>query len=129
MNEELRNYLETHDIEEEEDAELLEEWVNAGNSINENPFHEYDDYGVEVPFMKWYWRQQDPRHPESRRKILLKEAMRTAIKFDDPVEERRFLKNTQYTLVNEILMYRRFLAHYSGAVEAFEHYRSQEAGE
>ena len=129
MNEELRNYLETHDIEEEEDAELLEEWVNAGNSINENPFHEYDDYGVEVPFMKWYWRQQDPRHPESRRKILLKEAMRTAIKYDDPVEERRFLKNAQYTLVNEILMYRRFLAHYSGAVEAFEHYRSQEAGE
>ncbi len=128
MNEELRNYLETHDIDEE-DAELLEEWVNAGNSINENPFHEYDDYGVEVPFMKWYWRQQDRRHPESRRKILLKEAMRTAIKFDDSVEERRFLKNAQYTLVNEILMYRRFLAHYSGAVEAFEHYRSQEAGD
>ncbi len=127
MNEELKNYLETHDIGEEE-AALLEEWVNAGNSINENPLHEYDDYGVEVPFMKWYWREQDLRHPENRRKIFLKEAMRTAIKFDDPVEERRFLKNAQYILVNEILMYRRFLARYSGAVEAFEHYRSQEAG-
>jgi hypothetical protein len=79
--------------------------------------------------MKWYWRQQDPLHPENRRKIFLKEAMRTTIKFDDPYEERRFLKNAQYTLVNKILMYRRFLARCAGAVEAFERYRSQEAGE
>lgn len=128
MNEELLNYFETHDLDEEE-AQLLEEWVNAGNSVDENPFHEYDDYGNEVPFMKWYWRQQDLRHPENTRKIFLKEAMRTSIKFNDTDEERQFLKRAQYTLINEILMYRRFLAHYPGAVEAFEHYRSQETGE
>lgn len=128
MNRELTDYLNTHDLDEEE-AQLLEEWVNAGNSISENPFHEYDDYGNEVPFMKWYWRQQDPLHPQNRRKIYLKEAMRTSVKFDNSDEERQFLKNAQYTLVNEILLYRRFLARYPGAVVAFERYRSQETGE
>lgn len=128
MNKDLLNYLKMHDLDEEE-AQLLEEWIGAGNSINENPLHEYDDYGEEVPFMKWYWRQSDPLHPENMRKLLLKEAMRTSVKFDDPNEERRFLKNSQYTLVREILLYRRFLARCPGAVEAFEQYRSQEEGE
>lgn len=123
-----KEYYETHDLDEDE-AELIEEWVNAGNSINENPLHEYDDYGKEVPFIKWYHRQQDPLHPENRRKIFLKEAMRTDIKFNNTNEELRFLKNSQHILVDEILLYRHFLAQYPGSVEEYERYRLQEAGE
>ncbi len=127
MNKELAEYLAAHDFDENE-TEMLEKWADSGRSVYENPLHEYDDYGREVPFMKWH-RHEQPEHPYNKRKIMLREAMRTTVKFGSHGEEMRFLKNSQHTLIDEILMYRRFLARYPGAVEAFEQYRSQETGE
>ncbi|MBE6122542.1 MAG: hypothetical protein E7190_07495 [Erysipelotrichaceae bacterium] len=79
--------------------------------------------------MKWYWRQKDPLHPANRRKALLNEAMRTDIKFSTAEEELMFLRNSQYILREEIILYRRFLAGCNGEVSRFEQYRLKEAGE
>jgi len=128
MSPEFREYLEKHDLDEDE-AFLLEEWVNSGHSVYENPWNQYDDYGQEIPFMKWYWRQKDPLHPANRRKALLNEAMRTDIKFSTAEEELMFLRNSQYILREEIILYRRFLAGCNGEVSRFEQYRLKEAGE
>ena len=113
----------------EDDVSLLEEWTDAGNDILENPEHEYDDYGKEIPFLEWLRIAQDPLHPENQRKMLLKNAMNSSVQFNDKEEERRFLKNAQYILKEEIILYRKFLAEHPGLVEEFEKYRKKIVGE
>lgn len=58
---ELREFLDTHDLDEEE-YEALEAWVDKGNSPYTNPDH-FCKYDEEVSFMKWYWILMDPEHP------------------------------------------------------------------
>ena len=59
--EELREFLDTHDLDEEE-YEALKAWVDKGNSPYTNPDH-FCKYDEEVSFMKWYWILMDPKHP------------------------------------------------------------------
>ena len=65
IQDELKEFLYSHDLDEEE-YEALESWVSEGNSPYENPDHYCDSTGMEVNYMKWYWILADPLHPERR---------------------------------------------------------------
>jgi hypothetical protein len=123
MNEnELSQYINDHELDHDE-AEALKDWVKKGNSIRANPDDQYDDYGEEIPFMKWYWAQQDPLLPPNHKKFL-NHAMKLHQHFDDLNTEYDFLESAQNILKREIILYRRFLARYPGATRAYEEYRS-----
>jgi hypothetical protein len=128
MNREFMEYIDHHDLDEDE-AEKLAEWAGTNHSVYENPWHQYDDWGEEIPYIKWLRQIQDPYHPNSRRKCLLNEAMRTGMEFSNTEDELAFLKEAQRKLKDEIILYRRFLASIPGAVNKYEEYRYRETGE
>lgn len=123
MNRELQKYLQNHDLDAEEE-ELLQEWVRTGHNVNSNPDQEFDDYGKEVPYMRWYWGKQDPHCPRLR-KEQLREAMILSHDSEDLNEYVNYLISAQRIMRDEIVMYRRFLAQFPGAVAEYEHYRSE----
>lgn len=63
---EFLEYLEFHDLDEEEYV-ALESWVNEGNSPYTNPDRYCDIRGAEISYMKWYRILADHLHPERRR--------------------------------------------------------------
>ena len=123
MNQELTRYLSMHDLDEEE-AELLTEWVNSGHSVYTNPDEQYDDYGEELSYMKWYWRKQDP-HLIRNTKRELTEAMTLTSVPQKGIARVNYLKWACQVLRIEIILYRRFLAMYDGGIPAFEKYREE----
>lgn len=123
MNQEVTRYLSMHDLDEEE-ADLLVEWVNSGHSVYTNPDEQYDDYGEELPYMKWYWRKQDPR-PIWNRKRELTEAMTLSAAPLKGIALVKYLKWACQVLRDEIILYRRFLAMHEEGVPAFERYRDE----
>ncbi len=120
MNHELMRYLDRYDLDEEE-YESLSEWVNDGHSVYSNPDEEYDDYGDELHFMKWYWKKKDP-HPMWERKKTMTEAMKPVRTMPDNKQKIERLMWARQILCKEIVMYRRFLAAHK-QVEAFQQYR------
>ena len=123
MNQELTRYLSMHDLDEDE-ANLLTEWVNSGHSVYTNPDEQYDDYGEELPYMKWYWQKQDPRLIRNRKRELI-EAMTLSAVPQKGSARVKYLKWACQVLRIEIILYRRFLAMHDGGVPAFEKYREE----
>ena len=125
MNKELQAYLRSHDLNEEEE-EQLKDWVSSGHSVSSNPEHQYDDYGEEIPYMRWYWMKEDPllndiwKAPLTKAMNLDEEIYETC----DVSEYLCHLEQTRRILRDEILLYRRFLAQTPGAVREYEAYRS-----
>lgn len=120
MNRELRRYLERYDLDEEE-YELLSKWVKSGHSVYSNPDEEYDDYGEEVHYIKWYWQKISPPPMRDEKKQLI-EAMTPIRETSDTNREINRLAKAQRILRDEIILYRRFLAD-NGIVREFERYR------
>ena len=121
LQRELIRFLDSRELDETE-ASLLTEWVESGHSVYTNPAEQYDDYGNELPYMKWYWMKQDPRHIGNVKRDLI-EAMTLP---ETIPTDRKSIKNllwAQRILRDEIILYRRFLAEHSGGVPAFETYR------
>ena len=127
FTDEWKKYIQDHDFDENE-MNLIEEWASSGHGPFENPHQEYDDYGKQVPLMRWYYIQTDEHHPENNRKMFLKEAMRKDVQFDSADREKEYLKESKRILTEEIITYRRFLAKHKGLVEEYETYRQEMLG-
>ena len=66
---EFLDYLNMHDLDEDE-YEILADWsIIHNHSVYENPDHFCAHDGVELSYMKWYWILSDNRHPCHKRLI------------------------------------------------------------